>query len=510
MNMKNRDVYMNEKTIHKSKSFEAISNAFDSSLQNLGIEITRFRAMPLEQRKLAFREAIIKIAGPKINEIDWLEDRSELHDKELWDFSPEQILNHQIIVNALIALVCLGEATYVRPLITYLSFPEKRWSILIEPVLKAVLKKSIQGPIYRLPNKSNLSKWHIWALNQSYEPYLEDYSMILLTKLGEEKVKWYHYQSNETSDSSWLVSKDEFKNSKWMYFNDYDANYCALRLYPELESNNFYKFIINLDEHIKEHPFERNYDTLVSCIRDKMSESNLSNRKLKRCYLKAVQEKNISPLTIAITFRVFPSSTKNRRLANQVAKKMAGTDSDRLIISIVSDLLTKSVNDKAVYRLVNFCSNIDEMSEMKKNLVFDLNPLISRHLNHWLSNLFFNESESLCLLGSEDQHNREDLFELLKDQFKKNDKSLLKLTQFQKSSDDKCQWLGNKFEELYDLRQNFEYIYEKENEINLKLFIPEYKKVLNDWSEDMTNLQTSQNDKQISDTRKQLNSQSTQ
>src|ERR1051326_1489392 len=134
----------------ESKEFQAVSVAFYRSLKSLEIEPTRFRALPLRQRRLALCEAIYQTAKQVSINIKWYEDRSDLQSKKLWDYSPDDIAQHQTIVDALIALVCLGESGFVRPLITYLSFPEPRWSILIDSLLRAISYEGIRGSTFRL------------------------------------------------------------------------------------------------------------------------------------------------------------------------------------------------------------------------------------------------------------------------------------------------------------------------------------------------------------------------
>jgi hypothetical protein len=470
-----------------SKAIEAISYAFKRSLEDLGIEPVRFHAIPPQQRKLAIREAIYNITGQKITEIDFLLDRSDFQSKQLGDFSPEQIRQHKTVIDALIAMVCLGDTTFIRPLITYLSFPEPRWPIFIEPVLRAVLKKSIHGPIYRLPTEEERFKWRIWALKQITKTTLEDYSPILLSQIGDEEIRWDHFSSSDSSDSSWLVLKDDIFKPKSKYYNYSDANFCTYNLFPSLKNHNFTVFVKLLDNFIKENPNKTNYDTISACIKDTISELDLSSKSLKNNYLNVIDDKELSPMTFVVLFWGL-DFTKNRILANKLSRKIAGEDSNHFIITTMSDIFTKSENINAIHRYAKVFKNFDEFSDNNRDALFELAPIIYVNLIRWIVYIFTSEIESISILGCENPLKRKNLFPHITMQFEFNNKSLMKLIEIKKSLNSNCQEFGCKILELYEDRQEFKKSFLDNDEITTTLLTLEYQKMINSWLSEFTEL----------------------
>lgn len=473
--------------MEKSKAIEAVSDGFNRSLANLSIQPARFRAMPLQQRKLAIREAIYEITGQTLNEIDYLLDRSNFRSKCLAEFSPEQIRQHKTVVDALIALVCLGDPTFIRPLIIYLSFPERRLSIIIEPILRAVLKKSIHASIYRLPTDKDISNWRSWAMRVT-QPTMEDYSNILLTEIGDEKIKWHHFSSSEPSDSSWLATKDVFFKSKLKYFSYNDADFYTEKLFPSLKKQDYSKFIDSLDDFVIKNPNKGDFDIITACINDTIKELDLPSSSLKKYCLNFKDDRKLSPRTYIILFWGL-GFTKNRRLANKFSLKIAGENSTRPIITIISDILTKSENVNTINLYANIFKELDGFSDDNIEALFELAPITIRIIFRWMRNMFSSEIESISIMGCEHSSKRKEFFPFISSQFMDNDKLLNKLAEIKKSSNHICQEFGIKILILYDSRQKFQKSFLDNDDIDTELSISEYKKLIDSWIQDVSELQ---------------------
>ncbi|HMH42839.1 MAG TPA: hypothetical protein VK557_05110 [Pyrinomonadaceae bacterium] len=447
---------MNLSTKQAAREFEAISEAFTRSLKSLEVEPARFRALPLRQRKLALFEAIYKTAKEVIQELDWYDDRSNLRSKRLWDFTIDQIAQHQAIVDALIAFLCLGETAFIRPLVSYLSFPEPRWSILIDSVLRAITLEPMRGSVFRIPSDAEISAWRRWAIEHSEVPKLKDFSEILLSDIGMEDVSRHYYfrQTADSAESSSLTNRNEFFQSDWKYFDERQASFCTTALYPQLKSYEFNRFAEFIESFVLQNPTEANFNTIVACTNDWISELRLPKSSLKHTWLELLAKRDVSSRTGAILYQILVYPKKDRALAREFGKELLGEESNVFILAVVSDILAQSQTATAIYRIAKAYSDIDDFSKQARETLDDLNPIVSTTITLWIENLFSREIESLCVLGGEkDPKRRKLLIALIANMLKSNDQSLLRLRVFKYSSNPKCQMFARQIQEFHELRK---------------------------------------------------------
>lgn len=461
----------------RSKEFDAISVAFTRSLRNLEIEPNRFRTLPLRQRKLAMCEAIYQTAKQVSGELDWYLDRTDLHSKRLWDFTPNQIAQHQTVVDSLIALVCLGESSFVRPLVTYLSFPESRWAILIDSVLRAISVDPIRGSVFRIPTESERATWRKWAIEHPEPPKLKDYSDILLSDIGTEDIKWNFFCPPEISESSFLINRNEFFETEWKYFDEKQANYCTRILYSPLKSYDYNAFAESVEAFVNTNPFEGNFNTLVACVNDWINELHLSKPTLKQNWLPLVARKKVSSRTGAILFQILVYPRKDRQLAREFGKEILSKDVNLQTLSTLTDILTQCQTANSVYRIVKLYSDIDSLSEQTRETIIGLTPMASTTLILWIKNLFSREIESLCILGGELPRKRSSLLDRIKKMFKSNDQAIVRLKFFEHSSNPHCQKLGLQMRYFHEHRKPFESQLDM-NYLNTHLLVSNYLNVV--------------------------------
>lgn len=448
---------MNPSLKRQSKDFEAISAAFTRSLKSLEIEPARFRALPLRQRKLALFEAIYTTAKQVSCDLKWYEDRSDLQSKHLWDFTVDQIAQHQTIVDALIAFVCLGETSFIRPLVSYLSFPEPRWSILIDSVLRAVTLEPMRGSLFRIPNDGEIFAWRKWAIENPELQQSKDYSDILLSDIGMDNVakNYFFTQIAYPAETSFLINRNEFFQSDWKYFDEQQASFCRHALYPQLKSYEFDRFAQSIETFVLENPRESNFNTLLACTNDWISEFRLTKSMLKQDWLALISRKGVSPRTGAILYQILVYPRRERKLAREFGKELlSATGANVYLLAVITDILTQSQAATAIHRIAKAYSDIDNLPSQTRTTLFELGPMASTSINLWTKNLLSREIESLCILGGEKHPKRRGL---LRDEIvallKSNDQSLLRLRVFNDSPNPECQNFAKQVEQLYELRK---------------------------------------------------------
>jgi hypothetical protein len=439
----------------ESKEFEAVSVAFYRSLKSLEIEPARFRALPIKQRRLALCEAIYKTAKQVSTTILWYQDRSSLYSKKLWDFSPDEVTQHQIIVDALIALVCLGESAFVRPLVTYLSFPEPRWAILISSLLRAISTQGIRGPTFRLPSDEERAQWRKWAIEHVEFPAVRDYSYMLLSDIGSEEVNW-NLDISEQEESALLRVRNEFFETDWKYYDEKQADYCDRFLYRSLKSYDYGAFADLLERFVSEHPQQGNFTTLVACMSDSINELHLSKSALKESWLDVLSDRKVSSRTGAILYQILVYPKTNRPLARSFGRKLFRDEIDLNTLASVADILMQSQSVDSIYRITKTLSIIDELPKQSRERFLDLIPTISMIFFLWVSNLSSRELESFCLLGSEEPNRRGALLESAIRNFQSNDNALVKFLVFEHSPNPDCQVFADQIKRFLEFRKPLE------------------------------------------------------
>ncbi len=459
---------------------DIVAEALDRSLMNLGIEPSRFRSLPLMQRRLAIKEAVFNTASQKLRDLDWLEERSGFHESRLADFSHSEILQHQASVDALVAMVCLGEMRYAQPLVTYMSFPEPRWRILIEPVLRAISEQTVSEPVYRLPSLAEVRKWRLWTASESTQSGLSDYSERLMERMGarvvgqREAPRRVHRNYYQPAKSRTIVAH------RWRYFDSALADYCASLLYPEIRSASFDRFLELLDGLLRDNPQAAHTDTLSACIRDGIAESGVSLARFRWHVLSQVSTEAIQPQTWMTIFDALKRSVEDRRWANAIARKIAGEDISRQLLILLSDALICSVRDSYVFRTVLLIDNLDSWSSAALPVAEHLKPRIWKTLLGWLERILGWETESLCVLGSEDPENRDHLAALLAARFRKNSDSMRRVERTMGSADAAFSEFGTKLVTMRRMRSKLARTFSEDPNVDIHSLTVEYSRIL-DW-----------------------------
>lgn len=457
-----------------SKNFEAISVAFRRSLDYLEIQPVRYKTLPLRQRRLALCEAIFSTARRVGEGLDWYLDRSELNAKRLWDFSPEQIRKHQTILDSLIALICLGETSFVRPLVTYLSFPESRWSITIDSLLRAITEESMKGPLFRLPSESDKAMWRRWAVSDFDPARVNDFSTFLCAQIGVDDILW-QTASPYGFTASALINWDEFLDVSWKYFDDKQARFCK-DLYEPFHERKFKEVAESIDAFVSTNPCEGNYNTIVTCLNDWIDESDLPRPAIKRLWILLAGKRKVSPKAAAVLFQVLDYSKRDRKLAREFGKEMLGEDLNLHVLRCVTDILIQNRSASSIYRMAKTYSDIDDCRDQTRILLLDLAPMFTTTVIVWLGGLVSTELEDICILGAEAPAKRQNLLDSIVKVLHVNNRAVMRLRVFENSTNPECQILGHHMRKFYEFREPFGH--ELECNENTSLLVSKYREML--------------------------------
>jgi hypothetical protein len=406
--------------------------------------------------------------------LDWYLDRSELNAKKLWDFSPEQIRKHQTILDSLIALVCLGETSFIRPLVTYLSFPEPRWSITIDSVLRAISEDSMKGPLFRLPSESDKAMWRRWAVSDFDPSGLNDFSTLLTSQIGVDDIRW-HPESSSGFPAALLINWDEFLAVSWKYFDEKQVRFCK-KLYEPFREQKFSEVAESIDTFVSTNPCEGNYNTIVTCLNDWMDEADLSRPAIKQHWILLAGKRKISPKAAAVLFQVLDYSRRDRKLAREFGKEMLGEDLNIHILRCLTDILIQNRSASSIYRLAKTYSDIDECRDQTRFLLLDLAPMFTTTVIVWLGSMFSTELEDICILGAEAPPKRQHLLDSILKVVRVNNRAVMRLRVFENSTNPECQMLGHYMRKLYEIREPFSHKLGRHE--NTSLLVSKYREML--------------------------------
>lgn len=459
---------------------DVVSAALHGAMERLGIESARFRAMPSSQRRLALCEAIYRTASKGTVGSSWIKERAELGQTPIERFSPEQIQQHRIVVDALTALVCLGESTFVRSLVSYLSFPEPRWSITIDSVLRAVVFGESDPP-YRLPNQTNLCEWRQWAVKQRLQPKMSNFSEYLITQMGAEEETWHERTSRDASGVTWLALARPNVAPAWHCFSEPQAYFCAHSLYPALDESDARRLVGALDAYLKEHLHAKNFGTLVACLSDELPHRRLRLDDLTTYCLSATHDRSISPTCAVLVYQAVSAGRGNKELTRSFADALFGSQGSRRLRRIATFFLEDSSTTRAIHSIAWTFRRTERFPDRVARALDELAPRATGMIFRWLSRLFATEVESACLVGLETPAARSTLISWATHRFKRHDKALLHLSYLCDSSDASYRKIGTQVGELYKRRWRVRAELSKRSYTDPRALLSEYEALLDDW-----------------------------
>jgi hypothetical protein len=381
-----------------------VDEALDSALEQLGIQRVRFIALGPEQMRLALCEAIFASVKELDAAANWALSAAHFGGKTLADFSLEEIDQHFKLVHALIALACLGESAYVRPLTTYLSFPEPRWSLLIEPVLRALADGKRSSMQHGLRSPGVLRRWRKWAAGLPLSPALPT---AIYHRQGASDVHWDVTFRHDSLDSLWLVSGNQWRDERSEFFDADQARTCARTFFKDLDSSRFDSFVTALNAYLvsSDEVTFASCETIAACIRDRVTQLDARAALLENWN---TTFKSLSPRTHFLLFHVLKPARGDIRLATYLANALVPDVPADERLAVLGVIRQKPGLDVATL-VLRACSDRTSISSSTRDVLKDVEPLVSRLVSISLRRALTDDTHNLCLLANEDASGREEL-----------------------------------------------------------------------------------------------------
>jgi hypothetical protein len=479
-----------------------LADALETALENLGVDSRRFQEAPYMSRRRALVEALYRLPKELLQEFDFFKDCSSLSVRKTEDFSEEQLRNHQQMMNLLIALVCLGECQYLKPLTIYLSFPEERWSIRILPLLEIFSGKKLGESVYRVPNEEEVSTWRIWAMDLPdiiNNAYHFELCKTFLQNLGfsshSEEVNTCYATSMFSSILHDVLIPIEHKVDK---NNEKMDQIACQTIKTRLDEGNTSALIIFLNDfNQKQLTSFADRRRMAACINDFLVQNKYSDvlieNSLKQIYSFMHQEsKNIDARTLTTLYLVFAEWNDpgiNQQLATRFAFKLLENEKGYtdFEVSVLRDLISGSINNESVTRITEAYSKVHSYHDVFKRRLLEMEQDSFWMTIGWIANTMLRELEDVCLIGSEQLTHRGVLIGKFWGIYHENSQYLARLYSFRKNNQNQQRdKLFSLFGDLRNIRSDFQKsrIINKDF-IDTPKFVQSYDDLLRSWSFDV-------------------------
>jgi hypothetical protein len=373
---------------------EVLAAALDGALEQLSIQRTRFSALGPDACRLAISEAVWQSVRDLNVGANWPLQSVHFSGKTTADFTIQEIQQHYRLLNALVALVCLGDSSYIRPLVTYLSFPEPRWSLIIEPVLRA-LSRNTPPSVERLRSALALQFWRRWAAHLSASATLR---RVRLRGSHDHEAECNFATRKDSLDSLWLVSSHVWLEEEGYYFRPEQARSCR-GFQKLLIEHNYEGFLDSLNAQLEGNDLiaYANCDTLISELRDVLNST--SRAALLSVWSDAATSKRITPRTSAIMCRILKREGNVAALARQVTDWHLGANAGASQRRAVQFVFSHDTKLKAIFDVLDsFHSQPDENTQ---RVFDDLLPIVQHLVATGFRQALLIDTQNLCLLANE-------------------------------------------------------------------------------------------------------------
>lgn len=430
---------------------QILAGALASALEQLGIDEARFAALGIEQRRLALCEALFRIGKRVADDVRWLHE-GFIFKPTLASYSPDHIDAHYKLLHALTGLVCLGQTAYLRPFVSYLSFPEPRWAMKVDAVLQAITRQPMRRPVYRIPQQRVLGRWRRWAVGLSPVPKVSDYSTSVLRYPSRVRLHWNAYMHNEDSDALWLLSTATSGPASAQYFDHRSAAICATQLYPDFRPATLRRFVDRLDDLLQTQPDARqaHYETIVASLRDHVADSKHSTRQLLTALFDDVDGSHLHPRCVVIMFRVFATQRDELPLAEHMVRWGFKDRAPADHWPALGDIVLKRIDSNSVIRVLDFKSTA--RFAPTEAVASGLDPLIHQMVALYVRSLVSSELWNLSLASGVPRPSRSTIRDTVNRQWDVHNRFIRSLTRFRDSEDPDCRRLAGWMSEFLRLR----------------------------------------------------------
>lgn len=363
-----------------------LKDLFYESLDVLGISYERYGHMPYSLRKKTIAFDIYKQISDELKTGGLADER--FYEKDIYIISDEELENHYKIIHACIALVCLGNNQYIKPLLGYLDFPEWRWTAKIDFLLSKLVK---QDKDFRIPTFRNKIHWQKWFTEELFYTQLPDLSERILKHSSNLSINYYEYIVRKFSDKG--IVKHESKLDKFSTFDELDfAEYYYINCYRYLANNDYIRLISFLDQSFNEQTIPY-IETITNAVVDVFNDLMLNED--VEFWKKILTENEVDTLPSVLFSKILTKLFKDDSLAAYFVSQYIGQE-----IGVELSHRFESIYNATNYAILIedlevLLSHYEAYSSQVKEKIVKLQPYCNHYISSFITSMYQSEKQSI-------------------------------------------------------------------------------------------------------------------
>ena len=363
-----------------------LKSIFFTSMRSIGLDPSRYSHVPTNLRKKTISLDIYKsIPSSSRRSINFKANK-------IGELTTKQINDHQKRWNACIAMACLGNREYLKPLVSYLDFPEPRWSINTSYVLS--LLTHTKNPQLHIPSQLEKDSIKEIFVKELFYTQIKDFSETLFTK--NENINYFCYLKELENHASERNKNTLQKNNLSLEDDISFSKFCYSKSYSFLEKNDIHGLIYWIDKEETRGRMDF-FDSCTSSIRDAINDLDISPS--TRVWIQQLRRVKAKPVTSIFIFKIVAGPDKNRRLANKFVNEISHTRLNKFQTAAISDLFEQDTSYYSLRRVSRLIKSYSSLKKETQALIRSLTPAVNLFFKNALSNIYHSERESLKIVS---------------------------------------------------------------------------------------------------------------
>ncbi|MEO6149725.1 MAG: hypothetical protein ABIN95_12855 [Mucilaginibacter sp.] len=458
-----------------------LREVFLDSMESIGLNTVKYDHLPFNLRRTNMSYHIYNEISQCINEVNLKDD--SFYEKELYHFTKGEIENHYKTLNGCIALVCLGHTNYSKLLLTYLDFPEARWTIKINYLLNSLLSNNENT--LKIPSYSEKIEIQSAFIKREFYSDLKDLSYSLLNH--KTNVNYPEYLLSLSASKRPISELNiSLKDNNKLIEDDMECSeFFYLKTHEYLKTHQYNTFIVWMIRmiHIEKVPF---INTITKSIRDVFYE--LQIHKSPNFWIKELKKERTNILASIFIYNILKQDRADKRLAARFVKAFISDKLNKKQLDALSELYQCNHSANSILKISEFLNDSSNLPISVKVKIDVVSPIFLYCIKNNIVNIYLSEKESLNLISQKNKGGSTKLFKVFKTRFKYNTNVLTSVATVYSEKDEDFINFYPKISILIKMRADFEatYMVRKSVQVNLKNY---YIKLFESWVEETTKLE---------------------
>jgi hypothetical protein len=391
---------MSKRQTSSSSSADAqavIEDMLRNSLKSLGIESARFASLPPAQRRLALADTLIGIASELTSTLKWVTARAGLADQRIEDLDAREVDMHRAMLDCLISLCCIGETSFLTSLVPYLHFPDPRWSIGVDALLRSLVYGKAD-PRYSVPNATQRRHWAAWCITtHAGQRYFDLAGRVLGSMWGdfhETKGPWSELR--DTSEAEWLLAIANPGERRKLRYDPEEVAFCNSVLVRNLLHRDARSLCSEINRFVSTRDSGADFATTSAFLEDNIQSLNVAATVAAQAAT-LIKSQQLSPEATGVIARGL-TAFKSLKVIEQLALSWVTPKASRILRFLVRDVLGGRMTTKSVRALTYVVHRGNRLGTRRAEILKLFLPRLEDLSHRWMCTSIFAEMDKACSL----------------------------------------------------------------------------------------------------------------